>query len=185
MIDKLIAGDALDFDTTVVDSAGNQYTPADGWAMTLRLAPRSSGTPIDISTTASDDNQGFAVEVSSATTANWAAGNYSAFALVTLSGERKTVHIGEVEILADPATATAFDVRTHARKVLEAIEAVLENRATTDQQSMTINGRSLERIPVQELIKMRQVYQSEAAREESAARLASGLAPKNRIFVRR
>src|SRR5690606_1046325 len=92
--DKLIAGDALDFDIGVTDSDGNTYTPADGWAMTLRLIPRSSGSAIEISASATDDNIEFAVEVASATTATWAAGNYSAFALVTKSGERKTVHIG-------------------------------------------------------------------------------------------
>lgn len=187
MIDKLIAGDALDFDTTVVDSAGNQYTPADGWAMTLRLLPRSSGTAIDIATTASSDNQGFAVEVSSVTTATWSAGNYSAFALVTLSGERKTVHIGEVEILADPATATSYDVRSDAERTLAALRDALKTYSTNGQGHVAeyeIAGRRMKFRSSAEIIQQIEYWERIVAAEAAANRVAAGQPSGRKVYTR-
>ena len=53
---------------------------------------------------------------------------------------------GALEIVADIAGMTeGHDPRAHAEKVLEAIEAVIEKRATKDQESYTIKNRSLAR----------------------------------------
>jgi hypothetical protein len=105
---------------------------------------------------------------------------------VTKAGSTYEFERGEVEVLQNPRTAAAgFDGRSHARKVLDAIEAVMEDRATVDQKRVQINGRELERFPITDLIKLRQTYQFEVAREENAARLAAGLAPRNRIYIRR
>jgi hypothetical protein len=51
--------------------------------------------------------------------------------------------------------------RTHAKRVLDAIEAVLENRANLDQQSYTVEGKRLDRTPISELLKLRREYQAE------------------------
>lgn len=175
----LIAGDALDFATTVPD-----YPPADGWTLTYRLVPQSSGTAYTFNATPAADGQSYEIAVSSTTTAGWAAGNYSWVAFVIQSGERHVVDQGTLTIKPDPVTTATLDVRGHARKVLDAIEAVLENRASIDQKSVTIGDRSLERTPIEDLLKLRQLYQAEVAREDAAARLAVGLSPRNRIYVR-
>lgn len=187
LVDKLIAGDALDFDIGVTDSEGNTYTPADGWAMTLRLVPRTSGSAISISTTATADNREFAIEVSSATTANWAAGNYSAFALVTLSGERKTVHIGELEILADPGTATAYDVRSDAKKTLDALKSALQTYATNSQGHVAeyeIAGRRMKFRSSAEIVEQIRYWERVVADETVAERLAAGLSSGRKIYTR-
>jgi hypothetical protein len=187
MMDRLIAGDALDFDTSVVDSHGNTYTPADGWSMTMRLVPRTSGTPIDISTTASDDNLEFAVEVASATTAAWTAGTYSAFALVTKSGERKTVHIGEVEVLADPATATSFDVRSDAQQTLESLRSALKTYASNGQGHVAeyeIAGRRMKFRSSAEIVEQIRYWEKVVADETVAARLASGQTSGRKVYTR-
>lgn len=57
------------------------------------------------------------------------------------------------------------DTRTHAQKTLAAIEAVIENRATKDQQSYTIAGRSLERMSVADLLEFRNQYRREVNSE--------------------
>ena len=187
LVDKLIAGDALDFDIGVTDSEGNTYTPADGWAMTLRLLPRTSGTAIDITATATSDNLEFAVEVASATTAGWAAGDYSAFALVTLSGERKTVHIGELEILADPATASAYDVRSDAKKTLDALKSALKTYATNSKGHVAeyeIAGRRMKFRSSAEIVEQIRYWERVVADETVAERLAAGLSSGRKIYTR-
>lgn len=187
MQDKLIAGDALDFDIAVVDTDGTQYTPADGWSMVLRLVPRSSGTPISVSAGATADNLEFEIEVASATTATWAAGTYSAFALVTLSGERKTVHIGEVTILANPGTATTFDVRSDAKQTLDALRTALKTYATNSQGHIAeyeIAGRRMKFRGSAEIIEQIRYWERIVADETVAERLAAGLSSGRKVYTR-
>lgn len=182
---SLIAGDTLAFNTTApTDADGNSYKGSDGWTMSFRLVPRDSAlSPISFAATADGDD--YTVSVSSATTATWSAGWYSWAAYVSKDGTRYTCDSGQIEIKPDPAAASAgHDGRGHARRVLDAIEAVLESRASLDQKSVTIGDRSLERTPIEDLLRLRRQYQAEVAREDAAARLAAGLAPRNRIYVR-
>ncbi|SFO63572.1 hypothetical protein SAMN05216567_101887 [Variovorax sp. OK605] len=80
-----------------------------------------------------------------------------------------------------PSFGAAGDVRSHARRTLDAIEAVLEGRATSATAEYEINGRRLKYIPLNELHAMRSKYQREVAAEEgkSGPRGVSG-----RIAVR-
>lgn len=176
--DILTAGDTLDFTTSVPD-----YPASAGWTLKYRLAPRSAGTAIDLTAAANGDD--FDVTATSTTTASWATGWYTWTAFVEKAGERYTVGRGQLEIRAASSTlAAATDGRGHARKVLDAIEAVLENRATLDQESYAINGRSLKRMPIEELLKLRQVYRAEVLGEEAAERLDAGLGMARKVQVR-
>ena len=165
---KLIVGDTLNFLTSVPD-----YPASEGWTLTFRLVPRTSGTAIEFSATA--EGVDYRSTVSASTTDGWAAGEYSWASYVTLSGERYTVETGTITLLPDPGVATTLDSRSHARIVLENIEAVIEGRATTDQQEYTIGQRSLRRMTVDDLIKLRTRYRNEVYAEDQAARAASNL----------
>ncbi len=174
----LTAGDTLDFTTSVPD-----YLASAGWTLKYRLAPRVSGTPIDITATASGDDH--RVTVNATTTAGWAAGWYAWTAYVEKAAERYTVDRGDLQIrAASTSLAAGTDNRTHARKVLDAIEAVLENRATLDQEEYAIAGRSLKRTPIEELMVLRDRYKAEVKSEVLAERLAAGLSGNNRLVVR-
>src|SRR5690606_21292248 len=169
------------------DSDGNTYTPADGWAMTLRLSPRSSGSAIEISASATDGNIEFAVEVASATTATWAAGNYSAFARATNSGERKTDHIGEVETLADPGEATSYDVRSDAQKALESLKSALKSYAEAGQGHVAeyeIAGRRMKFRSSAEIVEQIRYWERVVADEAVAARLAAGESSGRKVYTR-
>lgn len=176
---RLIAGDSLVFTTSVPD-----YLPTAGYALTYRLVRRdAAGTAITFSATVSGDL--FAVNVPPATTATWTPGTYTWAAYAAKAGERYTVAQGELVIEADPATITApYDNRSHARKVLDAIQAVLENRASADQQQVSIAGRTLVRTPIADLLKLRAVYTAEVRAEEAATRAAAGLGAGGRVLVR-
>lgn len=134
MIEELIAGDTLDFLDTVAE-----YPPADGWTLKYRLVPRFTSpvqAPIDI--TASTSGAQYRVQAAAGITVNWSAGAYTWSRWVEKAGPiRQSLGNGQLEVIENPATATAgYDGRTHERKMLEAIEACLESRATTTQREM-------------------------------------------------
>ena len=180
---------AITFPSTLFlgDSISETYTlddyPASTYTLTVRLIPHTAGTARTITASASGDDH--VVAATSATTGAWTAGAHSWVAYVTSGTDRINVGSGEITILANPASATSLDGRSHARRVLDAIEALLEDRATSDQKRIVIRDRELERFPVADLVKLRQAYMLEVKSEENAARISAGLAPRNRIYVRR
>lgn len=64
----------------------------------------------------------------------------------------------------------ADDTKTHAQKVLDAINAVIERRATSDQQSYSINGLSITRMNIGELLKFQKIYELRVANEKNPKR---------------
>ena len=177
---EIIIGDTLDFETTVPD-----YPATDGWTLKFRLVPRVSGSAITFNASTASDGVSYRAQVAPATTAAWTAGEYSWTSYVEKTGARQTVQQGMVTLIADPAVTTApYDRRSHARKTLDAIEAVLENRASLDQQEYTIGDRSLKRMPIADLLDFKRYYAGLVAKEEDAIRIANGQKPKNRTQAR-
>jgi hypothetical protein len=178
MKSEIVAGDTLDFSTEVAN-----YTPADGWTLKFRLVPRVSGTAILLTSAASDGLH--RVQVGPTTTDDWTAGEYSWYSWVEKAGASYSVGQGQVTIKPDPRTTSApLDNRSHARKTLEAIEAVIEGRASRDQQEYSIGDRTLKRTPMADLIMLQTRYSRLVAAEENEARLANGLGTKNVIRIR-
>jgi hypothetical protein len=75
-------------------------------------------------------------------------------------------------------------LRSHAKIVLDSIEAVLENRATMDQSSMSIAGRSLSRTPLPDLMELRDRYKAEYLKEIKLARIRNKQGSGNTIKVK-
>ena len=75
------------------------------------------------------------------------------------------------------------DARTHAKIVLDAVEAVIEGAATKQQSSMSIAGRSLEMKTYDELRQIRSDYAAEVAREKKDELKKQGKA-SNKILLR-
>ncbi|RIL03132.1 MAG: hypothetical protein DCC71_15485 [Proteobacteria bacterium] len=172
----LIAGDSVAWRRELAD-----YPATGGWAVAYALRGPDS---LDLAATA--DGDAHVVELTAAASGALAAGRYLVAGFATLGAERATFYQGELELSPNPASlAAGHDPRTHARRVLEAIEAVLEQRATRDQASFTLNGRALERWPIADLLAFRDRYRREVAGEEAAARLAAGLGnPRRTIRTR-
>ena len=63
---------------------------------------------------------------------------------------------------------------THARKTLNAINAVIEKRATSDHQSYAINGMAVTKMKIDELLAFQRVYQRKVAKEENPNRKRFG-----------
>lgn len=164
--------------------------PATDWTLTYRFKNASGGFEI----VATADGSFFAIDVPATTTEDYAAGDYSWQAQVSNvgTGEKYTVENGDLTVLANffSGTATdAYDDRSHARKCLDAINAQLEGRATSDQREYEIQlaDRSLRRVArasITQLIQARQYYEGLVAAEEAKKRAEAGLPDRRRTYVR-
>jgi hypothetical protein len=154
--------------------------PASAWTLTYYLTRAAS--KVTIVATADGDN--FVVTVAKATTAAIAAGSYFWAAFASSATERAKIDSGTIEVLPDLAASAALDRRTHGQKVLDAIEAVIEGRATVDQVGYTIGGRRLDKTPIADLLMLRGHYKDEVAGEQIAERIANGLGNPRRILAR-
>lgn len=113
---------------------------------------------------AGDD--GFIV-ASASETAQWAPGSV-AFSLREMAQNGDVVEVlnGFMTILPDIASLPAgADTRSQNRRTYDAICAVIENRASRDQESYKIGNRELKRMPVSDLLKLRAQYASFVAQE--------------------
>ena len=157
----IFAGDTLLF------SVGfDGYEASQGWVATWDFRAKD-GTAISFSGTADGDKQ--LVSVAPATTAAWVPTGYQGIARVTKTGQTFTVWRGSLSIEPDLTQQTgSYDTRSHAKKCLDAIEAVLEGKATRDVLNTTIAGQSVGRLTPEQLIAFRSYYLAEVAAEEMA-----------------
>lgn len=168
------AGDTWRWTRTLVD-----YPASAGWALSYTLINASA--KITINASASGDDH--AVTVSAATSAGYAAGSYDWRARVSRAGEVYTVGEGRITV-RNAFGGSTFDARSHARKTLEAIEAVIEGRASSATLEYTIAGRTMKHIPMADLLALRDKYRAEVLREDAAAAVAAGLPDRRRVHVR-
>lgn len=110
---------------------------------------------------------------------------YQAYATdVSNSSDRRFVESGRVEVLVDLSTVTtSFDGRSNAEIMVAAIDAVMQKKATRDQQSYTIGQRTLVRIPPDQLLKWRDYYTGILRSEIMKKRIAAGLSPFENILT--
>lgn len=149
------------FEQTVTTTA----YPATEWSMRVSLRG-----PQAIDIIGGSDENIHTINANASTTANWPAGNYWYSVRVTnTDGDVVELESGQIEILPDLTLVTGeYDGRTHAERVLEAIEAVIEKRATMDQRRYKINNRELERMLPSDLLRLRDYYRDAVRRERMA-----------------
>lgn len=153
--------------------------PAPDWSLSLLLRGPST---IDIPATVEGGQHRFrALPVDSAA---WVPGVYRYAIRAVREGEILLVEDGTVQVLPDINTmADGTVVLSHARIVLANINAVLEKRATQDQQKYVINNRELWRTPIADLLKLRDVYLAEVRREDAAITGRSPFGPALRVRI--
>jgi hypothetical protein len=161
---SLIAGDTWAFTLTLGDY------PAGTWTATIYF--ENSDGAFDSAASASGTDHAFTI--AAATTAGYTAGRYFWSVRVVNGGTSYTVDSGWVEVQANPAAAGKRDNRPWSRRALDAIEAFLENNATTAQQAFTIGGRSVSRWSVKELMDWRDRLRTEVATDEGTNASGSG-----------
>lgn len=177
---KVTAGDRLQWKRTDLADF-----PASEWALTYYLRSDQANGTIDIEAAADSDD--FSVDVSPTTSAEYIPAVYYWSAFVSKSGDRKLVGQGRIEIVVNPVDVTIpVDGRSHARRTLESINAVIEGRANTDQQRYVFQavGRSVDRMPIADLLKFRDYYSALVRSEEMQEKIDRGESAGNHVRVR-
>lgn len=161
--------------------------PAPTWTLTYRFKNATGG----FEAVATADGTEFAINVAATATQAYAAGDYSWAARV--SDDTSYVTVGEGEVTLKPSlfagtASAALDMRSDAKKGLDAINAALLSKATNDQMEYEISvGGSLRRIKrcsMADLITARSMYAAEVGREIAAERIANGYGDPRRTYVR-
>lgn len=157
--------------------------PTASYSLSYEFNLVDGSTAANFTLTATESNNEYIVETSSTT--SYTAGEYNWVSYITRSSDSARIKLSEgfTEIQQNYATTTS-SVRSHAKKVLDAIEAVIENRATMDQSSMSIAGRSLSRLTIDELMTFRNQYKTEYLKEVKQARIKNKKDSGNSIKVR-
>jgi hypothetical protein len=88
------------------------------------------------------------------------------------TGNRVFIAEGTVYVNATPAGTGIFDGRSIYEKILDAIDATIQGKATSDQQSYVIQSgsgsRSLSRMSMTDLLEARKLYASLVAQQKRA-----------------
>ena len=165
------AGDFLTWSKSLSEHPAN-----DGWVLAYTLI--NAATKITINAVASGAEH--LVSVAATSTANYAAGSYTWMARVTKGTEIYTVGTGTIEILPNLAALTTHDGRSHAKIVLEALEAAIRGSASRTQLEMSISGRQIRFLTPKELREERSALKAEIAQEAQAESMKkTGINPNN------
>jgi hypothetical protein len=177
--DILVAGDTATWRRHL-----HNYPATGGWVISYALVQQQSGLQILITGTADGDDH--LVNVPPSLTVDWSAGDYTGagYCSNTTTGDRFTIWRGTIKIAPNLAGADQGDPRTHARKVLDAIGAVLEGRAGQEVLEMTIEGTILRKATVADLLLLRDRYVIIVRGENDREKIASGRRTGRRILTR-
>lgn len=169
---ELTAGDTWEWERDLADY------PAPTWTLAYNLKNECGAIGPISSTPNGSKHQ---ITVAAATTADYEPGRYRYYVRATAGTVSKTIEEGWVVVKADPADAGALDARSLSQKTLDALNARIHGRATQDQMSMSVNGRSISRIPLPELLQLRDTLQAEVKAEDDAASKGAGRDIKVRL----
>lgn len=143
------------------------YHAAPEW--TLRAILRGPGHIDDLQ--AVHDGRNHVFRASAAATAQWLPGEY-VYSLRATDEDGVVMELDSGTVLVRPdismLPAAGYDARSHVARVLDAIEAVIEKRATLDQEEYRINNRELKRTPIGDLLRLRDRYRAELRRMTAA-----------------
>lgn len=139
---SLVAGDLWEWTDSLSDY------PAGTWTLVHHFRG-----PQSFSVTATTDGTNHQSSVAASTTAEYRPGVYDWIARVTSGTDIYTVATGRLTVAPNLATAK-YEHRSFWQRVLDELEPVILGRASTDQLSMSIAGRSLQRMSWDELLKV-------------------------------
>ncbi len=158
MPDEIRLGDTLE----VLFCFGD-FKASDGWVVTVYW--KGSTTDYSKLTTADGDNHLLTLS-STETNTNLKVEDMSWQAKAALGGEVFTADYGTQMGLVNFTEAGASDQRSQNQKTLDAITAVIENRASTDQQEYTIKDRQLKRMDIEDLLNFQAIYENRVKQEK-------------------
>ncbi len=166
---------------TIVSGTSLSWCRDDEYAHGLWMYQYIFTGPQQITLSAAADAGVVNIEVASATTTDWLTGKYQWTLQRKKDMEAVVVATGFTTVLENPVDQTTVDHRTHAEKMLALIESRLEGRIVSDHESYTVNGKSLNRIPIEQLDSLARKYRNLVAKEK---RRDAGKKPARRALFR-
>lgn len=159
------AGDNLVWTKSLADY------PASTW--TLHYSLVNAAATYTFAATADGDTH--SINVPTSATTGWAVGRYGWQSYVTDGTNQHTIASGVWDVKLNPATASAQDMRTHAEKMVDAIESHLEGKATAGQLALiksAIGDRDSAWKP-EYLIPLRDKYRAEIFTEQGGGAVSN------------
>jgi len=144
--------------------------PAGTWTLTYYFENKDQA----FSAAGSASGTTHSFSIAAATTAGYKPGRYKYRARAVNGSSIYTVDEGYAEVTRDPAAVGFSDTRSWARRTLEALEATLEGKASGDQLSMSIAGRSIARLQPKELLDWRDRLRAEVRAEDQGENAGLG-----------
>lgn len=177
---EVVVGDFIQWRRT---DLGADY-PNDEYTATY-IARITGGGASEIQLTGAAYGNDYLFSVSSTVSADFTPGYYHwQLEMVRDSdGERIVVERGTFTAIVD-LDVNATDPRTHAEIMVDKIEAVLQNRADADVANYSINGRSLVKLSIDDLLKWRDYYRAELTMEKRKERVRRGKSTGATVKVR-
>lgn len=174
---QLVAGDTWRWTRDLADY------PAGTWTLTYYFQNANASFEIVASALGSLHS----INQAASATADLKPGRYQVTARASSGGIVETIAVeaGPLEVLPNPASTGNRDGRSPARRIADALLALIEERATTDQQSVVVSQYSTSRMSKAELrIEWERWNATAKAEERKAARLAGREVGSNRLQVR-
>lgn len=96
-------------------------------------------------------------------TKNWGIGGY----LYQIQTEAGVIESGSIELLPNYALSeVGVSVKSHAQQMVDAIEAVIEGRASQSTKNVTVGDKSLGYMSLDELLQYLNYFKGKVAQEE-------------------
>lgn len=145
-----------------------------------------NGAGVDKSITATTAADGsFLTTLTANITTTMVAGDYYWQAFISRKSDSAKVAVGTGEFsLKSNLDQNGADLRSHATIMVEKIQSLLEGRADKDVSSYSIQGRSLAKMSIVDLMTWRDYYRKEVAKEKQDAAIAAGKASGATVKVR-
>jgi len=131
--------------------------------------------------TASKTDAKHVIEVGSSVSETFAGSEYLVSVEVVRDSDSEPVVIEELSIEVRSGSSGEY---SHVYKVLIAVRALIEGKATQDNKATTINGKSLERFAPEEWKNLEKEYSAKWEREKTKLAVANGKSSKNRTRIR-
>ncbi len=174
--DEFHAGDSF-----LLELSGGDYPPPE-WTASIVLSNSS------VRNTAAGTSSGslHRIDIAPATTSNWATGSYSWQIYAEKTGYRVTLASGNIKILANIGDASqGNDVRNFPRTVADALESIIQNRATKEQlllAQQSVGDLNVNYVP--DVMAEWQKWNGYAEQLENANKVSAGMGGPRAIYAR-
>ena len=177
---EIVAGSLVQWTRT---DLSEDYPPA-SYDLIYTARIRGGDNP-EIKITATTLNSAFIATITSAVSIAYVPGDYFWQAEIQRKSDSAKIIIDRGNWKVIPSLDTTLaDPRSHAEIMVDKINSLLEGRADKDVSSYSIQGRSLAKMNINDLLSWRDYYKKEVAREKQQANIAAGKSAGTTIKAR-